>query len=257
MIPTIWQLFVHKTAQDYALEDIHAGKSAPRHVDPACLRWPKFNFLVGTPAPPFHGVFLSIMELILANNIYKIICSYRLDDLENISCDVTIRKALITCEHFADMACSADPESYVCTKQCGGVTTCCGRDCRAQCHQCQMKNATSLEKMRIDRKIHVQHNCEKLLYCAHRCSKPCSLDHECATTCNEECRQKCAHTRCRQFCSTPCAPCQEPCTWSVYPPLSLYPSFGQLTSSVGIVLISVVMYPVARYVKPASFYEEG
>lgn len=139
---------------------------------------------------------------------------YRLDDLENINCGVIIRKALITCEHFADMACSADPESYVCKKQCGGVTTCCGRDCRAQCHQCQMKNATSLEKMRIDRKIHVQHNCEKLLYCAHRCSKPCSLDHECATTCNEECRQKCVHTRCRQNCSTPCAPCQEPCTWN-------------------------------------------
>jgi hypothetical protein len=152
------------------------------------------------------------------------------------------------------MACSADPESYVCTKQCGGVRTCCGRDCRAQCHQCQLKNATSLEKMRIDRKIHDQHICEKLLYCAHRCSKPCSLDHECATTCKEECRQKCVHTRCRQNCSTPCAPCQEPCTWLVHPPSSICPPFGQLTSSVGIVPISVVMYPVARYVKHASFY---
>jgi hypothetical protein len=70
MIPTIWQFFVHKTAQDYALEDIHAGKSAPSHVDRACLRWPKFNFLVGTPAPLFHGVFFSI-ELRLANIIYN------------------------------------------------------------------------------------------------------------------------------------------------------------------------------------------
>lgn len=56
MIPTIWQFFVHKTAQDYALEDIHAGKSAPSHVDRACLRWPKFNFLVGTLAPLYHAI---------------------------------------------------------------------------------------------------------------------------------------------------------------------------------------------------------
>ncbi|KZT72216.1 P-loop containing nucleoside triphosphate hydrolase protein [Daedalea quercina L-15889] len=140
---------------------------------------------------------------------------YQLDNLAEVSCNVLIAKQLPHCEHKATMSCSQDPASILCREICGGVMVCCGRDCKAQCSQCQGLNSIGDEETATQkpRTRHLEHPCEKSLYCGHLCGKACSQDHECTTHCKEPCRQVCPHTRCRSYCSTPCAPCQEPCTW--------------------------------------------
>ncbi|KAH8107252.1 P-loop containing nucleoside triphosphate hydrolase protein [Cristinia sonorae] len=145
-------------------------------------------------------------------HIKNYIACYQRDDLENVTCDVTVRKQLPHCEHEVDTRCSVDPATIRCTQLCNGIMKCCGRTCNAKCYQCQLKNAD--EEGVIERTDHVRHPCEKRLYCEHLCGKACSEDHECATQCKDACRQVCAHTACNNYCSTPCAPCQEPCTWT-------------------------------------------
>lgn len=144
--------------------------------------------------------------------------SHRLDGLNEVYCPVKIKKDLISCEHIAEMSCSDDPATYVCKQNCGGIMTCCSRSCGAGCHECQaLSRGVSAVEMggRINRNLHIQHTCQKTLYCAHQCTKPCSQDHECIDICKKPCRQECAHARCKQYCSTPCSPCQEPCNWYV------------------------------------------
>lgn len=140
-------------------------------------------------------------------------CSHLIDQLEEVFCNVLVSKQLPGCEHTAIMRCSDDASLYLCTAQCSRVTECCGRDCVANCHQCQSLNPTPDKAGHIPRTKHMEHPCRKPLYCAHECTKSCSRDHECITLCKERCRQECIHARCKQYCSTPCSPCQEPCTW--------------------------------------------
>ncbi|KAH9839366.1 P-loop containing nucleoside triphosphate hydrolase protein, partial [Rhodofomes roseus] len=139
---------------------------------------------------------------------------YQLDNLAEVTCNVKVTKRLPRCEHETTMACSQDPAGIACRAVCGGVMGCCGRNCKAQCSQCQDLNAvTDDTQLSIQRTNHVDHPCEKSLYCGHLCGKACSQDHKCTTHCKEPCRQVCLHARCRSYCSTPCAPCQEPCMW--------------------------------------------
>jgi len=138
---------------------------------------------------------------------------YQLDELAEVICNVKITKSLPHCEHEAEMTCSQDPAGVSCRVICGGIMGCCGRSCKAQCSQCQRLNAADDPGTVVPRTNHVEHPCEKSLYCGHLCGKACSRDHECTTHCKEPCRQVCPHAHCRSYCSTPCAPCQEPCTW--------------------------------------------
>lgn len=142
--------------------------------------------------------------------------SHMLDSLDEVVCNVVVEKSLLRCEHSAAMRCSNDASSYNCMAPCGGIMTCCGRTCRAACSACQSKNTTG-EDGRIVRAEHCQHSCQKALYCQHLCQNPCSRDHEHSKMCKAPCRQVCVHARCRQPCSAPCAPCQEKCTWCVFP----------------------------------------
>lgn len=139
--------------------------------------------------------------------------SYQLDELDNIRCDVIVRKQLTHCEHEADTTCSVDPANILCERICDEILTCCGRSCKAQCHTCQRLNEGGGAAVPVVRSKHLQHPCNKLLYCGHLCENACSEDHQCTTKCKGPCRQVCAHTACNNYCSTPCAPCQEACTW--------------------------------------------
>jgi hypothetical protein len=147
----------------------------------------------------------------------SIISSAYLDDLAQVRCQEWVRKSLPTCEHELDMMCSDDPALFDCPAICGGIMSCCGRNCGAQCYRCQKVNIADGEHVeRIVRKEHCQHPCQKRLYCEHPCAEMCSSQHTCTTECKAPCRQVCSHARCREPCSKPCAPCQEPCTWCVH-----------------------------------------
>jgi|ERR1700734_3124615 hypothetical protein len=138
-----------------------------------------------------------------------------MDFLSEVFCNEVVTKNLPSCEHTAKMMCSRDAAQYRCDAPCGGImTSCCGRDCPSRCSECQEANDRVAEGP-ILRKIHREHPCLKTLYCEHQCSNPCSPDHRCTTSCKGACRQVCSHARCMKSCSTPCAPCQERCTWLV------------------------------------------
>ncbi|PCH43420.1 nucleoside triphosphate hydrolase protein [Wolfiporia cocos MD-104 SS10] len=157
------------------------------------------------------------VELPCGHTIPFVYC-YQLDDLSTVYCNVIVSRPLPSCEHEASMKCSQDLAAYVCTEVCSGILSCCGRSCKAQCHECQRMNRTATVEEQetpgpTPRLQHKTHPCEKMLYCGHLCGKACSQDHECTNICKESCRQVCNHARCRNYCSTPCAPCQEPCSW--------------------------------------------
>ena len=143
--------------------------------------------------------------------------SYLWDTPEDIPCDVMVEKLLPRCRHLAKMPCSSDPERFCCNASCGGILSCCGRDCNARCHQCQVLNVegTDPDQDRAVLRKHREHSCQKRLFCEHICSLACSQDHQCATICKAACRQACPHAKCNRYCSDPCAPCQAKCTWYV------------------------------------------
>ena len=147
-----------------------------------------------------------------------------LDDLSQVRCTVRTRKQLPTCEHDLEMGCSDDPALFDCLAICGGILACCGRNCKEQCSHCQSANGPRDENaapQKIERTEHCKHPCQKRLYCEHPCAEMCAREHACTTVCREPCRQVCPHSRCRDYCSRPCAPCQEPCTWYVICSLKL------------------------------------
>ncbi|KAJ7200706.1 hypothetical protein C8J57DRAFT_1413236 [Mycena rebaudengoi] len=159
------------------------------------------------------------VELPCGHRVRSIEC-YRLDDLDGVLCTELVTKELPQCEHSMNMMCSSEPSQASCTSVCGGTMACCGRPCNSKCHQCLQVNRQPLEAdenqlpaIKVARIQHVEHPCQKPLFCAHSCSKPCSTDHKCTTICQQECRQQCLHSRCTNYCSTPCSPCQNPCTW--------------------------------------------
>ena len=165
----------------------------------------------------------SSLELDLQHLSLTRLSSYQLDNLAEVDCPVLLTKDLPGCEHNATMRCSDDPRQVACKVTCNGIMACCGRSCKAQCHQCQMLNprdnggdqedSEGISDAALPRTNHVAHPCQRSLFCGHLCGKNCSQDHECTFFCKEPCRQVCAHARCKNYCSTPCAPCQEPCTW--------------------------------------------
>ncbi|KAI0332312.1 P-loop containing nucleoside triphosphate hydrolase protein [Cubamyces sp. BRFM 1775] len=157
---------------------------------------------------------VELVELPCGHTAASVKC-YQLDNLADVYCAVLLTKDLPGCEHNATMRCSDDPRQIACKVICNGVMACCGRSCKAQCHQCQMLNTRNnddqaesedLATAVLLRTNHVAHPCQRSLFCGHLC-------HECTVFCREPCRQVCAHARCMNYCSTPCAPCQEPCTW--------------------------------------------
>ncbi|KAJ7188061.1 hypothetical protein C8R46DRAFT_1053533 [Mycena filopes] len=152
------------------------------------------------------------VELPCGHTIPSIEC-HQLDNLDEFFCTVLVDRNFPTCEHSAAMMCSSDPSEAQCTQICARPMTCCGRDCNSKCGTCQGFNAPVLVG-HIDRIQHHPHLCEKNLYCGHTCSLPCAQDHECATVCRKPCRQNCVHASCTAYCSTPCSPCMDSCTWA-------------------------------------------
>ena len=141
-----------------------------------------------------------------------------MNDLENVMCEVVVEKDLPTCEHSASMPCSWDAEAHMCTKPCDGIMGCCGRTCQSRCSDCQVLNLDQrADDGKVTRAQHARHPCKKPLFCGHVCTLPCAQDHVCTKSCSEDCRQECAHAKCRLRCSAPCASCKEACTWYARP----------------------------------------
>ena len=113
------------------------------------------------------------------------------------------------------MPCSQDLEDYRCQARCGELMACCGKSCNTSCDECQSLNDTLTDGGAIKRTKHTRHPCQKRLYCEHTCQEVCSESHEHTTHCKANCGQVCPHSRCRNQCSVPCAPCKQPCTWYV------------------------------------------
>ena len=141
------------------------------------------------------------------------VISHLWDNPAEIPCVVLVEKSLLNCRHVATMLCSTDPTAYLCNALCGGIMSCCGRNCSARCHQCQELNVGQTDRDRAGLLKHREHPCQKSLFCQHRCMLSCSQDHQCTTMCRAACRQACPHAKCKKHCSEPCAPCQEACTW--------------------------------------------
>ncbi|KAF8656756.1 hypothetical protein AX16_002435 [Volvariella volvacea WC 439] len=191
----------------------------PRHVAVKCLR--PCTKLCGRGHPcnkdcsaPCGECDFGIQNVQLpCGHTNHVVPCYMLSNLSEVYCNVVVKKKLPHCEHFASMACSAEPSDYECRSACSRILDCCGRDCKSTCSECQMLNTLHEDGITIRIK-HQQHPCNKPRYCAHLCPNPCSPNHQCATICKEQCRRECVHTHCRNHCSTPCAPCMEPCTWA-------------------------------------------
>ncbi|EJF65241.1 P-loop containing nucleoside triphosphate hydrolase protein [Dichomitus squalens LYAD-421 SS1] len=202
----------------------------PRHVSVSCVQrctriCPRQHPCTKQCAEPCGECRAEItnVQLPCGHTIPRVFC-FEYDSLENVFCPELVTKKLPGCEHEATMRCSDNPRRYPCRAKCGGIMSCCGRPCKANCHECQFLNTApeprddkedevAEELLPVERLTHVGHPCERSLFCGHLCGKQCSSDHECTTECKEACRQVCAHARCRNYCSVPCAPCQEPCTW--------------------------------------------
>jgi hypothetical protein len=141
--------------------------------------------------------------------------SHMLENLEIVECVARVSKRLPECEHSAIIACSKDPASFTCKEVCGGMTTCCSRQCTSRCHECQMvtKEKTTAVSLPLVRSHHRDHACQRLLKCQHLCGLPCSSDHPCSPKCSQACRQRCSHQECKKQCWKPCPPCRVPCEW--------------------------------------------
>jgi hypothetical protein len=143
--------------------------------------------------------------------------SHMLEILRAVKCVAKISKHLPECEHSAIMTCFKDPAAFQCKEVCGGMTTCCSRQCTSRCHECQTitkeKTTASARSLPLVRIHHRDHPCQRLLKCQHLCGLPCSAEHSCNPKCPQLCRQRCSHRRCKKPCWEPCPPCMEPCEW--------------------------------------------
>ena len=163
----------------------------------------------------------SISSMVRSNNMFSyrsterpFNSSWQLDSLKDVFCDFKVEKNLPSCEHIAVMPCGQDPSLHSCLAPCEQPMECCSKTCRFRCHECQTENVKQ-EEGKVARIQHRPHPCEKRLHCSHPCQVKCSSNHEHTKRCMEKCRQSCKHAQCQLYCSEPCAPCQEPCGWSV------------------------------------------
>lgn len=206
-------------ARVYVYADIRARSNAPKHVVRVIPKFDKWSSLADTSRHLFPGKSHFHTQRHCADSF----CSYQLDDLSEVRCLVTMTKQLPQCEHEASMKCSDNPARFSCNNQCSGVMACCGRTCKASCHQCVQLNLIHDPNVLVPehvgpvpRQQHQTHFCEKTLFCGHICGNACSENHDCVTSCKKACRQVCKHASCKNYCSSPCAPCQEACTWQVF-----------------------------------------
>jgi hypothetical protein len=96
-----------------------------------------------------------------------------MEQLEEVRCTITVMKKLPTCEHSAQMMCSASPTAYACKSRCESLRPCCGKACTAACYECQSLSrqgeiAATMDVRAIPRIRHAAHPCEKTLYVRHR-----------------------------------------------------------------------------------------
>ena len=143
--------------------------------------------------------------------------SHSLEDLTLVQCEQKVVKKLPSCGHSLSVPCHQDPRKAVCQELCGGTMLCCSRSCRSKCSDCQQVTKPSLPHNFVGiiaRTSHVEHPCERLLYCQHNCGLACSQNHDCNSMCAEQCRQTCSHHACTLPCWQPCPPCMEPCDWT-------------------------------------------
>ena len=113
-------------------------------------------------------------------------------------CRVRVRKVL-PCGHTDQLECFRDPQEYSCRERCT-VLLSCGHPCPGTCGSC------------FNGRLHVpcKQRCERVLVCGHICRTNCPAA---CPPCQEECQNRCIHSKCPNQCGLPCVPCQEPCEW--------------------------------------------
>lgn len=157
---------------------------------------------------------------------------HSLEDLTLVQCEQKVVKKLPSCGHSLSVPCHQDPQKSVCQELCGGTMLCYSRSCRSKCSDCQQVTKPSLPDNFVGiiaQTSHVEHLCERLLYCQHNCGLACSQNHDCNSMCAGQCRQTCSHHACTLPCWQPCPPCMEPCDWT-YAHMSCSVSCGSICS---------------------------
>ena len=166
-------------------------------------------------------------------------------------CQFKVTKLLL-CGHSAEVNCSRNLKSYVCTKLCT-KTLACGHKCKELCHKpckckvlvfkqlpCGHSTKKKIECWKQISSINCDKPCNTTLQCGHRCSGDCyscykgrlhkrcnagcgrvlPCGHTCDFPCTKECPpcgkpcgNHCIHSKCRSKCGDPCVPCMEACQW--------------------------------------------
>ncbi|KAI0047489.1 hypothetical protein FA95DRAFT_1582635 [Auriscalpium vulgare] len=112
---------------------------------------------------------------------------YLQDRLEDVACLVKVPKELPRCGHRSMIPCHEDVDTARCTRPCGGILSCCSRECKSSCYECQDETNRSAIPTHEDQgqTRHLKHHCERVL---------------------EACSQKCGHRVCAKYCSELCPP---------------------------------------------------
>ena len=168
MMLIMYQLCALALADGFVYAATHAKNSVANPVATAYFPSRTYNCLVAISVMKspgtFHILYKIGIKLINSN-------SHMMDFLQDVYCTVSVEKSLPTCEHIVGMMCSADPHQYSCRKKCSGTMLRCSRTCGAQCHQCQTLNPPAEDQLAavIFRSKHMEHPCERTLFCEHRC----------------------------------------------------------------------------------------
>lgn len=101
------------------------------------------------------------------------------------------------CSHTVEVGCSDTKDTcpYPCQEELK-----CGHRCSGTCGSC----------MRGRLHIICEEPCGRILVCGHQCKSRCSTA---CPPCEENCQNKCKHSRCTDPCGETCIPCQEHCEW--------------------------------------------
>ena len=132
-------------------------------------------------------------------------------DTTRVACRKLVDRKVLECGHIVQVAChEAELQAdFKCRAQCDALLSC-GHPCLQQCYQCNEKSDEII--VRTDHGACMT-KCGRPYNCGHQCQADCHRETPCPL-CKEDCKVRCAHSKCSKACCEPCAPCAEPCTWT-------------------------------------------
>ena len=114
-------------------------------------------------------------------------------------CESLVLKKWDPCGHVKTVPCQTDPRKSPCPRKCTDLLSC-GHKCKGTCGKCR------------NGKLHqaCSHPCKRTLVCGHECQEPCTKE---CPPCQQQCENRCVHSKCQGKCGNTCVPCKEPCQW--------------------------------------------